>query len=606
MPTPELTPEEQAAILQIVQAGDTSPLTGGLPETLPVVEGRPPPMPPGAAVAPPEVEPPAPPDQNDPHNRYMGGTDELEELAAPAPAPAPAPAAPIPVPKVPPPAAAPPKAAPTDDRVVSTKPDWYESIAPPETSAIPGVVGGLGMGLLGALLARKDPAVAAGLGGLGGLAAFSSIAGQPQREYENKLSAAERQAAMHAKLSGGDSEMARERARVAAEKWAAKQDADARKLAEQTALRLMDSPETIKERQIAHDMSVGPDGKLLPGGFTDSQLGAMNGEDIRRWRTGLQQQAGQARGADNSREAHDVRTSTQFVQTQAANEEWNRRHGIETETTKEKEVREQDIKNLQADIPGLVRIGKVAPNADAVNMARTITDAMGRAHQASTELMQLREKLNAGRVAGNLYKYFANDPEGKQALTDAQFWQKNLMDAQRELSKLGVLQGFEKAMIEETNPAAGSLQEYFTGQFNYNTYMRNMPKVASRRLKAYGYAFAPDSEYLEGNVPAHAEETNVLQDLTGSGKKTMGEATDNAVKVGTQAAQNAAGNAQRVAGAVTPAAQQAAGVLRKIRVKNAQTGQWMDAQKAETEINATIEQLKARGINPSDFIQMVP
>ena len=582
MPEPVLTPQELEALLQ-----ERSAALGSLPVQVPV--------PPKSQFEAPE--PPPPPDPNDPHNQYMTAPPEPPP---PPPAEEPAPA-PVKAPEAPKqatdteraPIAAP---KPQDPRVVSTKPEWYKAIAPPKTSPVPGAIGGLGLGILGALLARKNPAVAATMGGLGGLSAMQSFADAPQREFDNRLHAAKEQASMHAKLNGGDGDSAAELARLelSQNKFAAQQKAEEEKRRVAAALEKLDSPETKAQQDAA-----------IKQGMPEEQARSLTGAQLLKWRTGFQQQMGQDRGQTNAVKNYNMRQQGQVEAEGRAASEWDRRQEIETGKQIAKEDRAQEIKNQEADIPGLVRIGKVAPNNDAVNMARSINDAMGRAHQAASELMDLRGRLNQARVSGNFYKFFANDPEGKQALADAQFYQKILMDAQRELSKLGVLQGFEKAMIEETNPAAGSLQEYFTGQFNYNTYLRNMPKVASRRLKSYGYAFAPDSEYIDRNVPAHAEETKVLEDLTGS-KDTMRGAANTAAQAGAQVVKNAADTAGQVADTLAPSAEKMSQALKKIQVFNVKSGQWVDAQKAEAEIQQTIESLKQRGMDPSKYIRMVP
>lgn len=480
--------------------------------------------------------------------------------------------------------------------------EWYEQLGPPpKTSSTMGVLGSLGIGILGALLARKDPAVAAGMAGLGGLGALQAAIDQPQREYQNRLAAGERQAKMRAQLDGTDDGdgLGAQRLALAREKWAKQQEDAARELAEHEALEKMDSPETLAERKIIRDWSVGPDGKLLPGGLTDQQINSMNGNQIRKYKVGLEHQAQQARSNQYNIQAGNRHELARAYAEERAENRQIAKEGREEQRTMSKEEREQLALNERAAIPGAVMIGKRAPSQHATDKARSIMDAMGRAHLAASELHDLLNTLNEGRLAGNMYKYLVNDPEGKQALADAQRHQSELRDAQRELSELGVLQHFEKKMVEETNPEVGSLQEFFMGRFNYNAYLRLLPKYARKRLKVYDYDLAPDSEFLANQPQFGQEKEAKVSDII---EGTLGRAQDTVKKVG-DAVQQVAPGAAAPAAAATEALKTA---TKNVKIWNPRTNSYGPVKPyTEAQINEARARAKAKGY-PDNAVMEVP
>ena len=582
MPEEILTDEERAAL-----AASLGPLS--------VVPGRAPPLPiEGPLPEPPDPndphnqfmappEPELPPDPNDPHNQFMAAP---EAPVAPPVAP----------PKAPPPPSAPilATAAPGESKVVSTKPDWYEPLAPPKTSPIPGVVGGLGLGLLGALLARKNPGVAAGMAGLGGLSAMQSLADAPQREFDNRTTAAERQAAMHAKLNGGGGDSTGElgRLELARKKFEAQQIEDARKLAEDTQLNLMDSPETRKERQIAFDLSQG-----RPDGLTMDQLNKMNGADIRRWRTGLQQLAGQARGADFGKEAHNRRTETQFEQSILANAEHDRREGIEEEMQVGKEGREQVKLDEQSEIPGYAFTGKRAPNVASVEKARLLADSTEVAEMAANNMVALWKKLDTKARVSPAWLEGALSDEDRGAVNELRTWGLTLDTAQRSLANMGVPQQFEMEIMRTVSPDATGIRALLNNGQAWAAQGRVLGQLADTRMRKYGYsrqgAPAPVQAPSSGDKP-------LKEKLREAGEATKG-LTQDVVGAAGQVVQNATDTVNQVAPGAAPAIKKFV-----VQVRNkAGTAYEAAIEVTQQQLDAARARAKANGL-PDDTIKVVP
>jgi hypothetical protein len=571
MPEPELTAEEQAALLQLEQAGADGALPGGLPETLPVVEGATPQLPPDAAIAP---EPEAPPDPNDPHNQYMAAEPEPE----PEPA-APPPEAPAAAPSAPPPAAPPatPTKPPTESRVVSTKPDWYESLAPPESSPIPGVVGGLGLGVLGALLARKSPAVAAGMAGLGGLTAFQSLAGQPQREYDNRLSAAERQAAMHAKLTGGaggDSELGHIRAQQAQERLDMEKAKRAEAARVATAMNKLGTPETIAMQKAVIEL-----------GYPEEQAMQMTGAQLDEWRTGFQQKLGQERGAVIAKGAADTRFQRGLTMAGVAATEHDRREENAQQNLVEKEEREVERGKKRAQIGGWDYIGEGDPSNADTNAARNMAGQVGRAVRSARELKELSKKVKISAQAGGLvYQAFGDDKEQKRIINRMKVLQNMLGAAQREIFHQGVPQQFEMAINSKTNPEADSLRAVIEGSISWEQLEEVMRDEGVAQMFNYNYAMPEGSDLGQSGVDVKEPPRNFQKELAeGAGETT--QMIDRAKGVASQVVDNVTGTAKQIAG---PATQK----MVSIRIKDDQ-GNWSTVQQVtEAKFNALKQKLK--------------
>lgn len=554
VPEEQLTPEEVAALLN----RDPNLVMGADRPQLPVA-----PIPPQ-----PEFAAPPPPDPNDPHNKYMTGRDVMEE----APAPAPPPLKAAEPPKAPPPPATPPP-APQAPQVLSTKPGWYKDEAPPEISPIPGVVGGLGLGILGALLARKNPAVAAGMGGLGALSALQTVADNPQRNFANRLDVAGKQSDMNAVARGGGASYNP----LSWMKFEEQKRIQQLKETKAAQLAKIDSPET---REV-QDM-------FINQGMDEVTARSMNGAQLLQGRTGFQQQLGQERGQLNAINNHNMRTDTQFEQTQAANREYDRRQGVETQQQIGKEEREQQQLNEQATIPGYRFTGKRAPNIAAVEKARGIADQTEVAEMAAQNMVDLWKQLDdVARLTPAIFEgALPDDVRGK--VNELRAWGLNLDTAQRQLALMGVPQVFEMEIMRTVSPDATGLRALLNNGQAWAAQKRVLGKLADKRMSKYGY---------EREV---APEETVAPS---SGDKTLAGKIEDAGK----ATQQITGQVADAAGQVVKNAANTVGpALKKIKVFNAKTQQWIDAQKAEEEIQKTIQELKARGLDPSKFIQVVP
>jgi len=447
------------------------------------------------------------------------------------------------------PAAAPAETNRTyESKLVNKAPNWYDFNAPPEYDGnIPALIA-LAGGLIQAGVAPdKKSAIAMALGGVADAATVKL--GAPKKDYDNRLEAAQKQAQMTATLrsgagSGNDAlgwarlDMAKQR-----------MDAAARTAEEkarlQAALQRKDSPESLAMVEAAVPF-MGEKARGLSGAqlmWAKSQYGQAARQD-----------EGQVNRTTNFNRGQDALVEKEL----RGNEEHDRRFAQTEDATLGKEDREQQKLIEQASIEGWrlkrQKNGAVrAPNVAALEKARIIGDASERAELAANELLKIRSKLSPGRLAGKLYSWLGDDNEGKQALADSKIWQKTLMDAQRELSSLGVLQQFEKQMVEQVNPEVGTFDEFFSGGFNYDAYSRLLPKVAAKRMSQYG--FEPDSGEEEEPARPAQKAPNAAQTARDIAPITS-RATGNAIDAGKQVVKNVTGQVEQVAAPAKAAAKQ--------------------------------------------------
>lgn len=589
MPGPQLTTDEIARLLNEQALLKTpAPLEGEDPLAAGAAANLGPlgqvPVPPQADMGP----PPPPPDPNDPHNQYMAGADQPPPAAAPL-----APRKEAEAPKPPPTAAPPPPAAaptpPTKDEVVSTKPGWYEAIAPPPTSPIPGVVGGLGLGVLGALLARKSPGVAAGMAGLGGLSALQAVADAPQREFDNRTNAAKTQADMHAKLAGhGDSAAELARLELAQKKFAFSQETAEEKARIAEARGKLGTPETTA----VQDM-------FIEQGMDQAKARRLTGTQLLTGRTGFQQELGQERGQTNAVTNHNMRTDTQVELKDLDNAEWRARQGVEQGSQIAKEDREQVKLDEQSEIDGFQYTGKRAPNIAAVEKARGIADQSGVAEMSASNMVELWKQLNTESKLAPGWAEGALSDQQRSLVNELRAWALNLDTAQRQLALMGVPQQFEMEIIRNVSPDATGIRALLNNGQAWAAQGRVLGQLVQQRMKNYGYSRmgAPTAPQAPSSGDAPLKDK-----LAEAGQATQGLTQEVAGAAG-QVVQNGVNTAKQVGGAVAGAV---AGPLKKIKFKNAQTGQWMDAQKTAQEIQATIEALKKKGLDPSQYIQVAP
>lgn len=535
------------------------------------------------AMAPPEPEAapapmePTPSPATDPHQEYQqqdfqaarGNLPVEEQVRDRVPTPA-----------------APSGGAAQQSRVVSTKPGWYDFVAPPEKSAIPGVIGGVGLGILGALLARKNPGVAAGLAGLGGLSAMQSVADQPHAEYENRLSAAERQAAMHKTLSGRGEPGSLEwfRANLAARRMQNAEDEAASKAATLAELQDPNSDATRREREAAiglvATMNLDEESKRR---YVEN-ISRMNGEQIQKYRPQLGQMAGQLRGNENAIEGGNRRTTAQVEAEQRANTEHDRRAAQGEDIKIAGEERAQEVDRQKAQIPGFNLDLQQAPNTDTVSKGRAMAGAIDRAVRSARNLRQMQEKIKSVLVqgGGDFYKAFGSDREQARILSRMQVWQNQLAAAQREIFHQGVPQQFEVALNARTNPEADSIRAFFTGDVNWDSMEDIMSEQGIAELSYLGYS-PNDKHPLFGAGAAPAAAPGPQKDVAAELKKAGPEGQQMMKRVGAAAKQvvrNAGENVSAAAGAAGVKIPPAPGMVLMRNPSTGSTG-WVKKENVE-------------------------
>ncbi len=552
-----LTPEEQDALLgQALLEGGAEPLseqeTAAAAEGLgpfPVTEGLPPKVDQvvSGQAAPMEVVQPTEPEAPEP-----------SALAPPAPAPVRAPLkqstdterAPI--------------AKPDPSRLVSTKPDWYDFIAPPKQEGIPNAIGAAGLGILGALLLpKKQGALKAASLVAGGLGAADSLMRAPDQDYDRRLDAAGKQAQMHRTLAGGragagDSQLGWARFGLSKEKHDADTAEATRKLELEKRLGSLDSQET-KAQQDA----------LIAIGKPEAQVRQMTGAQILKWRHQFGAEARQDESQVNAVKNYNMRLTGDVEKAEMAD---NRKI--------EGEEREQGVNKQKASIKGWRPNTEQAVDPATQHAARNMAGQIDRAVRSARELQKLQAKINlVTQAGGNWFKVFGKNEDQKKILSRMQVLQNNLGAAQREIFHQGVPQQFEMVLNTQTNPDTASAMTYFTGANNWEAMEQIMAEQGSAEMGYLGYD--PDEGAIVHSPAAAAP----------SRPKNAASEIRKAAPEGRQMVQGA--------GEAAGAAVEAAGRTLDIQVMNPDSKQWEAARTVTVEqYKKLMDGLKERGLGP--------
>lgn len=535
-----LTPEEQAALLGSLAEGGEAPLstleTQAVAEglgTLPVapMPAREIPKVGQAAGAPPITAPPDPATER----AKLPTEEDLAKIAPPK--------APVAAPRASTPAA--PVVAQTQGeqaKLVSTKPEWYEALAP-EDDTRDQFMGSLFKGFLKGITAPKDGLktfIAEGVGG-----AADAAVSQKSRQYERRLDAAERQANMNEKLNSGRGNDALGWAnhQLALEKFKAAQERAAQDAAYAAALRDPNTPQSREIQKMA----------VLNGQYDEQTAATLPGEQILKWRPTQSQDVQRQFSAGE----FDRRLG-------ARGQEWDRQQGVQQEFKKEGEERERVAAIEEADIPGLELVNpKRAPSKQSVDKAREIKAAKDAIVDGATRLAQLQRQVkDVVRQGLGSWNAVFGDQEQADILAEMNFIRDEVAAAQRIIWHQGVPQQFEITSNNKTNPTTNSPLTFFTGETAWGAMARVAGRRADLNLKALNFkeAGSETPEVLDAPVRGSAAKKDVSGEVRRGGETSRNAAQEVGETTGA-AVQGAVDTAQEVA---APVAEQI-----KIQIKRA-------------------------------------
>lgn len=234
------------------------------------------------------------------------------------------------------------------------------------------------------------------------------------------------------------------------------------------------------------------DAAVATGQISKEEADNMNAFQLQKWRVSL-----------------DKQTNRDFSGSEADRRLLNRnsveigKEGRVQTYEAAKENRQQQALDQQAAIPGRA-VGTVvngvpvhAPDKAAVERAKAIATSTDIISQNAREMKQIQAQLeqqkHAFAGATGLLEQWAGSPEAKSLLARAQVLQQATSTAQRELEHLGVLQQFEKQMVESVDPQAGSITGFFRGPGLWDAMSDYYQKEADLRLNKLGYPKAGDA-----------------------------------------------------------------------------------------------------------------
>lgn len=414
-------------------------------------------------------------------------------------------------------------------KLASTKPSWYDDLAPSKITgaekAIPGILGSF-------LTAATGPKQDAAKNFFGGVApTVGALMNAPQENYQNRLKAADTQAGMHAKLTSGRGDSAS--LDLAERKFQHLLSNEATKAA---TLKALKDPASLESKELR-------DAYVTAGIFKPEEAARMSGYQMQASRVGAQQQSGAERQASNQQK--------HFNMVQDAKGEW---HQIERSDKMEDRALDrgekledralnQDEKDQQAFIPGKVYVGKHAPNIAAVEKARVIDENTGTAMTAADHLIDIwgkmsnRAKLTPGFLEGSLSE------DDLALVNEARNWAINLDTAQRNLANMGVPQQFEMEIVKSINPDPSGIRAFLNNGAAWRAQKSVLGALANRKLRAYGYVD-------EGTPEAAAARPPHPQQSLGGKLKEAGAASKgivkDAVEAGTQVVSGAVDTAKDV------------------------------------------------------------
>lgn len=559
-----LTPEEQEALLGngSLLAGETAPLSDEeqaaiyATEQLPVTEGPTPKVDQvvSGKAAPMEAIPPQPEPEH-----ALPTEQELAKIAPPKQAP------PAPAPQTERPPIA--TAKPGESKLVPTKPEWYDYVAPPKIDGSREAAGSLFGGLLSAFTADSGKDAFKNLfGGIAGAANAGLSA--PQRDYQNRLDAASKQANMFRSLNsgqgGGDSELDWLKFGLSKERLQGQQDELARKLELERRLNDLNSEETRKQQEMA-----------IQNGMPEEEARKKTGAQILKWRA----QIGAANRQDEGNQNAFDRISLQdHLRKQA--------EGREEGRTLEGEERKRVASLEEADIPGVEWINpRRPPESAAVNKVRELHGARESLIDAATRLAELQKKVRdpvAQTLAG--WNSVFGDVEQGDILQEMKFLREQLAADQRVIWNQGVPHEFDLRVNKKTNPEADSPFTFFTGEGAWGAMARTADRRADLMMKSLGARRQGTETPSLGPVPQRGS----------VGQKDL----SNEVRKGGATSQRATQEVTEAAGAALGNAKQAAKTI-AIQIQDPVSKAWSSTrQVTEEQYRNIMKKLAERGIGP--------
>jgi len=362
----------------------------------------------------------------------------------------------------------------TDPRLESTKPAWYNSIAPPRQKSQMG--GDIVKTVLGAMLApsRKEKRYAL-IGGLGGMVDHLRTKDTDQATAD--LDAATKQANMYRTLNpvsrsskGKDgSPLGALNYFLGQERFTAAQEKDKR-----TQEQLKNEADPTSK--VSMDAKKG---LVSSGAATFDQVKDLSYKQIKEDRARF----GQSAQFERTAEDFDRRLQNRSLVHQGQ-EERAQEYGVA------KEARAQEQRDLEAYIPGRGGEGWHAPDRAAVEKAKAAKTAGETITAGAARLKEIQAKLEeANQLAGmgGMIEQYIGTDEQKALLTEAQTIQQDMGTSQRVLANMGVPQQFEMALVNSINPQAGSIKGFFKGPFAWDALHNYYKEKTDRTLTDLGY-----------------------------------------------------------------------------------------------------------------------
>lgn len=412
-------------------------------------------------------------------------------------------------------------------QLVSTKPQWYDDLAPPKIDGAKEAASGLFGGLLNAFTA---PSAKEGMGAFFkgvGKAADGALAA-PQQNYANRLNAADKQADMHAKLNSGGRNSAS--LDLAERKFQHLLDKEQTAAATEKALKTIGSPESNEL----------VDAYISAGIFPPDAKKTTSAWQMKQGRVGAQQQAGAERGQVNWKDRHNIGTDTKVELKNLDNAEYDRRHEITEGAKIEGEEREQEVGRQKAGIKGWQANTEQAVDTATQHEARKMAGQIDRAVRSARKLRELQEKINfVTQAGGDWFKVFGKDENQKKILSRMQVLQNQLGAAQRDIFHQGVPQQFEMTLNARTNPNADSAMTFFTGANNWEAMEDIMSEQGAAEMGYLGYD--PDGGVALAPKPSAPREHKSLSGEMKKAAPVSREIARGAVDAGKQAISGAVG-----------------------------------------------------------------